>query len=95
MRTLAFAFVLALALPFAATAEPVQYAIPASGVSCGGTAAHAQQMVQRAVPVESVVADADTGVVTASFDDSNVELDAVLQALQDAGYEPGTPERLN
>jgi copper chaperone CopZ len=95
MRTLAFAFVLSLALPFAAAAERVQYAIPAKGVACGGTAAHAQQMVQKSVPVESVVADADTGLVTTSFDDADVDLDSVLKALEDAGYEPGTPERLN
>ena len=81
MRTLAFAFVLSLALPFAAAAERVEYAIPAKGVSCGGTAAHAQQMVQKSVPVESVVADADTGLVTTSFDDADVDLDSVLEAL--------------
>ena len=52
-------------------------------------------MVQKSVPVESVVADADTGLVTTSFDDADVDLDSVLEALEDAGYEPGTPERLN
>ena len=95
MRSLAFAFVLTLALPFVAAAEAVQYAIPAKGVSCGGTAAHATQAVKRSVPVDAVVADADTGVVTASFDDSKVDLDAVLEALEDAGYTPGDPEKLN
>jgi len=95
MRSLAFAFVLSLALPFVASAEEVQYAIPASGVSCGGTAAHATQSVKRAVPVDAVVADSKTGIVTATFDDSEVDLDAVLNALQNAGYAPGEPERLN
>jgi copper chaperone CopZ len=95
MRSLAFAFVLSLALPFVAAAEAVQYAIPAKGVSCGGTAAHATQSVKRAVPVEAVVANHETGVVTATFDDSEVDVAQVRQALHEAGYETGEPERLN
>jgi len=95
MRSIAFAFVLSLALPFVAAAEPVQYAIPAKGVMCGGSASHAQDVVQKAVPVDAVVADVDTSTVTASFDDENVDLAAVLDALNEAGFETGEPQRLN
>lgn len=44
--------------------------------------------------VTSAEADMDRHVMTVGFDDEAVKLDAVIKALNDAGYVVGEPKKL-
>jgi copper chaperone CopZ len=79
----------------AASAEPAVYEIPASGVVCGGTAAHAEAAVRRAGAVESVQADPATRVVVAHFDEDVTSLESILDSLRSSGLETGEPKRIH
>ena len=68
-----------------AGADPVTYTIKAAGVSCQGSAAHAERTVRQSSPVESVTADPVSHSVTTVFDDDVVSLAAVVESLEDAG----------
>jgi len=92
MRRLSSLTLLCLFLATPALAGDVQYVIPASGVSCSGSAAGAERSVKNAVPVQSVEADAASHTVTATFDTDDVTIAAVLESLEAAGYDPGEPQ---
>ncbi len=94
MRTvLCTLFALGIAAP--ALAEDVQYVIPALGVSCNGSAAHAERVVKQSVPVKSVEADASSHSVTTTFDTDTVTLASVVASLEEAGLEPGEPQLID
>ena len=79
----------------AAFAEPAIYEIPTAGVTCGGSAAHAEAAVRRAGDVQSVKADPQTHMVVASFDTDVTSLDEILTSLEESGVAPGEPKRIN
>ncbi len=58
-----------------------------SGMSCG----HCKKAVERAVGVlpgvSQVVADVESGKVEVSYNPSEVGLDDIRQAIEDAGYD--------
>jgi copper chaperone CopZ len=91
-NTLSLAAILfALAVAPAALADSVTYEMAASGVSCAGSAARAENAVRSAGEVESVKADPATQSVTATFDDDEVELASIVESLEAAGMSVGEP----
>ena len=90
-----FIFNKVLALASVASAENAIYEIPAAGVSCGGSAAHAEAAVRRAGTVESVKADPVAHTVVAEFDPEVTSLDSIVASLQKSGMETGEPKRIN
>ncbi len=85
---------LALGLAAPALAEDARYVIPAMGVSCGGSAARAEQAVSNGTGVQSVVADHREHTVTAVIDEDATTIAAVVRSLNDAGYDVGEPRRV-
>ncbi len=92
---ISLALLFSMAFVSAASAENAVYEIPASGVMCGGTAAHAENAVRRAGEVQAVKADPATHTVVAEFDPEVTSLDAIVASLEDSGLKTGEPKRIN
>jgi len=84
----------ALALPTAVSAGDVTYELATQGVSCAGSAAQAEMAVRDAGDVQSVEADPVTHSVTATFDEDDVTLAAIVESLEGNGFSVGEPVKV-
>jgi len=80
------AFACALLVSSAAQAGDVTYVLQTPGVVRGGTATKARAAVETLSAVDSVETDMDAHTVTVAFDDDLLPIDAIIQALNKAGY---------
>ncbi|MDC3418132.1 copper chaperone CopZ [Aquibacillus salsiterrae] len=61
--------------------------IDVKGMSCGHCVSAVESSVKELEGIETVSVDLASNKVTVSFDDSKVQLTAVHEAIEEAGYE--------
>ena len=83
-----------VAVSGAASADSVTYEMAASGVTCAGSAAHAENAVRAAGEVQAVKADPVSHSVTTTFDDEQVSLASIVESLEEAGMTVGEPVKI-
>lgn len=101
MKTFLAALVAAsfLAAPLVASATDAPAAqaetkvvIPVSGMHCGSCADNVDKAVRAVAGVKSSETSLDTSATTVVYDAKQVKVDALVAAIQKAGYKPGAPK---